>query len=127
MQKRVVPFLIIIMSFSLIGIIFIQFKWIQNTLNEKQSLINNQVQVMLTNVEERLADLKGLELINSRIKTITKKDSIVFSQSSSYAFSSHHDSIANVKIGVYKGRDNSTQNKFIDEVPTFIFRFVKSS
>ncbi len=118
MQKRIVPFLIIAMSISLIGIIVIQYKWIQNALNEKQNLINNQVQVILGKVEEQLSDLKGIELIKSRVERVSRKDSLTVSKSSSYSITATGDSISMLKIGVFNDFDQSTGLNFIDEVIT---------
>ena len=115
MQKRIVPFLIVLMSLSLLGIIIIQYRWIKNALNEKQSLINNQVQVMLSNVEEQLSDLKGVNLIRNRIDTMKTIDSLTFSRSTSYSITSRGDSVSSVKIGVFKGVDQSNQLNFVEE------------
>ncbi|MCB9224250.1 MAG: HAMP domain-containing sensor histidine kinase [Crocinitomicaceae bacterium] len=63
MQKRVIPILILLMSISLVGIVFIQYKWIDRAISEKQSLIDNQVHQAVTKVEEQLNDQRAMTLI----------------------------------------------------------------
>lgn len=55
------------MVVSLLGIIFIQYKWIQNTVTEKQKLIDNQVVDGVAKVEVQLNDLRGIKLFKEKM------------------------------------------------------------
>ena len=61
------------MVISLLGIIFIQYKWIENTIAEKQKLIDNQVLDGVAKVEEQLNDLKGIKLFKERLNRPLEK------------------------------------------------------
>ncbi len=84
MQKKIIPILIALMVVSLIGVIYIQYRWIQNTIAEKQKLIDVQVYRGIANVEERLNDQKALKFV---------KDSLI----SKMAFSNDTASFFDVK------------------------------
>lgn len=51
------------MSISLIGIVFIQYKWIDKAISEKQALIDNNVHQAVATVEEQLNDQRALTVI----------------------------------------------------------------
>ncbi|MFT4600233.1 MAG: two-component system phosphate regulon sensor histidine kinase PhoR [Arenicella sp.] len=53
------------MSLALIGIIVIQYRWIDNTITEKQKLIDNNVMLAVSNVEQRLNDHRAMTFMSS--------------------------------------------------------------
>lgn len=64
MSKRSIPILISLMSIALLGIVFIQYRWIKNTLTEKQELIDKNVVLAISNVEQQLNDHRTLAFIS---------------------------------------------------------------
>lgn len=116
MQKKAVPFLVMLMTFSLLGIILVQYRWIKNTLNEKENLIDNQVNVVLSNVETKLGDLKGIELISNRIDVgplLRTIDSMHYSNS--YIYSTEGDSLTTLRMEVLEGSSHTLNINLDDE------------
>ena len=64
MQKKIIPILISLMVISLLGIIAIQFKWIENVIDEKQNLIDNNVINAIAKTEEQLNDSRAVRMIS---------------------------------------------------------------
>jgi two-component system, OmpR family, phosphate regulon sensor histidine kinase PhoR len=64
MQKRTIPILISLMSLALLGIIFIQYRWIDRAIKEKQELIDNNVYQAVNQVEQQLNDHRALKFVS---------------------------------------------------------------
>ena len=69
MQRKIIPTLITLMAISLVGIIFIQYRWIQNTISEKQKLIDSQVYSGIAKVEEQLNNIRDINLIKESFRS----------------------------------------------------------
>ena len=78
MQLKVIPLLVVLMCFALIGIITIQYKWIERSLNESQLLIDSKVLQAVTNVDIQLSDARALAFFTEDKQTISKKDTFNF-------------------------------------------------
>ncbi|MFT5823608.1 MAG: two-component system phosphate regulon sensor histidine kinase PhoR [Crocinitomix sp.] len=65
MRTRTIPVLITAMTLALIGIVFIQFKWIEQSLVEKRKLVDHKVHQLVANVEQRMSDFNSLAYLAS--------------------------------------------------------------
>lgn len=65
MGNRTIPILVTCMVLALIGIIFIQYKWIEESLDEKKRLIDHKVHQMAANVDQRMSDLSTIAFVSS--------------------------------------------------------------
>jgi signal transduction histidine kinase len=65
MSRKRVKYLIGLMSLSLVGIIVIQFLWIENALKERRQIVDHKVYQMIANVEEQLSNYESLAYIAS--------------------------------------------------------------
>lgn len=116
MRTRTIPVLITSMTLALIGIIFIQYKWIEQSLVEKRKLIDHKVHQVAANVEQGMSDFNSLAFIASASETnpifperqiefddhsicdtITNEDSIKITY---YQDFSEGDSLANTQVEV---------------------------
>ncbi len=111
MSKRSVPILISIMSLALIGILVIQYKWIDTTITEKKKLIDNNVMLAVSNVEQQLNDhramtfISGSEINDFDFESITTDvDTIIRHQGF------QDDSSANVEIKVMSSFHSSSDS-----------------
>ncbi len=75
MKKRFIPILITIMSIALIGLILLQFNWINNAINVEKKNFNNLV-------EKSLSQL---------VKEIDKKETVLYRQEDLISFSSKNN------------------------------------
>lgn len=64
MQKRIIPILITVMAIALVGIVFIQYRWIDHAIDEKQALIDNNVYQAVTEVEQQLNDHRAMAFVS---------------------------------------------------------------
>lgn len=55
------------MAIALVGIIIIQYRWIDNSLEEKQKLIDKNVMLSVANVEQQLNDHRAMAFISDSI------------------------------------------------------------
>lgn len=67
MQKRTIPILIILMSISMLGIIAIQYRWINNAVDEKQALIDNNLYQAVSDVEQQLTDHRSIKFLGDTL------------------------------------------------------------
>lgn len=65
MRKRTIPFLVGTMTLALLGIIFIQYKWIEESFDEKQKLVEHKVYEMVDNIDQHLNDMNTLAFISA--------------------------------------------------------------
>ncbi|MCG8577780.1 MAG: HAMP domain-containing histidine kinase [Flavobacteriales bacterium] len=66
-SKFGIPFLVGIMVCSLLGIIFIQFLWIQRAFKEKEALIREKVYQSVANVDQQLMDFHLLSFTSDSL------------------------------------------------------------
>lgn len=67
MQRRTIPILILLMSISMVGIIAIQYRWINNAIAEKQELIDNNLYQAVTDVEQQLTDHRAINFLGDSL------------------------------------------------------------
>lgn len=65
MRKRTIPLLVGSMTLALLGIIFIQYKWIEESYSEKQKLVEHKVYEMVDNIDQQLTDLNALAFVST--------------------------------------------------------------
>jgi two-component system phosphate regulon sensor histidine kinase PhoR len=65
MRTRTIPVLITAMTLALIGIVFIQYKWIEQSLEEKRKLVDHKVHQLVANVEQGMSDFNSLAFLSS--------------------------------------------------------------
>jgi two-component system phosphate regulon sensor histidine kinase PhoR len=73
MNKRLFVFMVILMSLSLIGIIFVQFYWIKRSVEDKEEQFSNAVTEVLSKVTDKI---EGRERKNYSDRYLNKKDSM---------------------------------------------------
>lgn len=67
MSNKSIPILISVMAIALIGIIVIQYRWIDKSLAEKQKLIDKNVMLSVSNTEQQLNDHRAMAFINDSV------------------------------------------------------------
>jgi len=99
------------MSIALIGILVIQYKWIDTTITEKKKLIDNNVMLAVSNVEQQLNDhramtfISGSDINDFNFESIsTDVDTIIRHQEF------QNDSSANVEIKVMSSFHSSSDS-----------------
>ena len=104
MSKRSVPILIGLMSLALLGIIVIQFLWINNTIDEKQKVIDNNVKLAIENVEQRLNDHRAMTFISdSLLNDFSFEEIITFGDTSIIREEKSADGTGKMEIKVMTG------------------------
>lgn len=104
MTKRSIAILIALMSIALIGIIVIQYQWIMKTTDEKQKLIDNNVQAAIGNVEEQLRDYRALTFIGANQDTNSFPFEL-FNTNDSIIIENWKDSNLNIEIQVLQNSE----------------------
>ncbi len=83
MKNKSIPLLISLMSLALIGILVIQYLWIDRSLNENQKLIDNKVYQSISNVETQMSDRHAIGMFHSSNENIVVNESIEYWSDSS--------------------------------------------
>jgi two-component system phosphate regulon sensor histidine kinase PhoR len=106
MQKKVIPLLIILMSLSLVGIVYIQYLWIQKSVNEKQALIDKNVILAVENVEEQLNDHQTFSYFSSSTGEIDFENLIDIGESVQFDSEGNIDSSDQIKVKIMSHHDS---------------------
>ena len=70
MRKWTLPLLVSVMAIALAGIIVIQYNWIQNSISEKQDLIDHKVHQAVSNVDQQLSDFNTMAFMSMDNKNV---------------------------------------------------------
>jgi len=68
MSSKTIGLIIILMSLSSLGIIFFQFYWIGELIEQKQAELNRDIDKALSNFEESLIENEAMSFLNEGIK-----------------------------------------------------------
>ncbi|MCF8297707.1 MAG: hypothetical protein K9J13_09215 [Saprospiraceae bacterium] len=71
MNKKTFPYLLILMSIALLGIIFIQLLWIKNAVDVKQEQFNQNVSEALSELNKRLETKDALDVVSKKMDAYT--------------------------------------------------------
>ncbi|NOQ74309.1 MAG: hypothetical protein GQ574_20030 [Crocinitomix sp.] len=133
MRTRTIPVLITAMTLALIGIVFIQYKWIEQSLVEKKKLVDHKVHQLVANVEQGMSDFNSLaylattpelnaifqerilELDHNKYDTIPEDDSLRITYYHDFEGGDTIDKNTQVEIRIVKG-DSLT---FTNEIAFF--------
>jgi len=74
MNKKLFTLLVILMSLSLIGIIFVQAYYINNALESKEEQFTFNVKKALTYTTNQVADIEYKKYVKARIKSFLKAE-----------------------------------------------------
>lgn len=89
------------MSIALIGIVIIQYRWIDNAVSEKQKLIDNNVYQAVDKVEQQLNDYRAMSFVMDTIQDETSMQVM--------AFGSDLDSLVTENIFTQEGSDSTVK------------------
>ena len=106
------------MSLALIGIIVIQFLWIENTISEKQKVVDNNVKLAIENVEQQLNDHRAMTFISdSLINGFSFQEIITMGDTAIVHHEVRKDSDKQVEIKVMGAYNSIDEDVIINEIP----------
>jgi len=94
------------MSLSLVGIIYIQYLWIQKSVNEKQALIDKNVYLAVENVEEQLNDHHTFSYFTSSSGDIDFENLIDIGESVQFDSEGNIDTADQIKVKILSHHDS---------------------
>ena len=95
MRKKLFPYLIVLMSVALIGIIFIQILWIKNAVDVKEQQFKQNVSEALVRLNKQLETKDALDVVGRKMDAFTTTYKIDID---SVEDSSQHSIISKIKI-----------------------------
>ncbi|UKN03242.1 HAMP domain-containing histidine kinase [Paracrocinitomix mangrovi] len=114
MQKRIIPILILLMCLALAGIVYVQYRWIDKAVTEKQALIDNNVYQAVNNIEQQLTDYRAMAFIGDTIFNDIGSPFIHSSAGSEMEqiiYRSQSDTAVNIEVKVMSSSDSDKWDK----------------
>ncbi|MES2881029.1 MAG: HAMP domain-containing sensor histidine kinase [Bacteroidota bacterium] len=86
-MKRIFPVILILVTFSLLGIIFIQLSWLNNMVALRKDQVEEKVLTITSHVAEELAQYKGLSSTTGLRNSFPDNEEFFFDKRSGFSIS----------------------------------------